>query len=440
MTQFEFYKSFQFVAELLIAEAMFLFRFRRRKYFWLLLPVAVALSFVFAWLMPVLSSSPFFVSCIFLLIFIFTILMSKTVFRESWLTVSFGCIAGYTTQHLAYELYNIWLLAFRFPQDTGFYGSGQFVSVFPNLFAGILYACSYVVVYFVFFMVFSTRLRSREAVKLKSASIFALAVSVLVVDIVLNAVVVGLNVKDAELLKIIIGVYNILCCIFSMIMQFGAFEQKKLENDLDAVELMWHQASKQYEISKESIELINLKCHDLKHQIHRLRNGETGESALSEIEEQIAIYNAQVKTGNDALDVILTEKSMLCAKSGIGIDVNAEGGSLDFMTKEDIYSLFGNMMDNAIAAVRGLEPEQRTILLTVQPVGEMIVIRETNYYGAAIEFEDGLPVTKGDRRFHGYGVKSIKYVCDRYDGDMTITADDGLFTMSILFPRGGNSV
>ena len=40
MTQFEFYKSFQFVIELLLAEAMFVFRFRRRRFFWLLLPAA----------------------------------------------------------------------------------------------------------------------------------------------------------------------------------------------------------------------------------------------------------------------------------------------------------------------------------------------------------------------------------------------------------------
>ena len=132
MTQFEFYKSFQFVIELLLAEAMFVFRFRRRRFFWLLLPAAVILCFAFAWLMPVLSENPFYISCMFLLIFVFTVLMNKAVFRESWLTVSFGCVAGYTTQHLAYELYNIWLLAFQFPQDTGFYGSGAFVSVFTH--------------------------------------------------------------------------------------------------------------------------------------------------------------------------------------------------------------------------------------------------------------------------------------------------------------------
>ena len=109
------------------------------------------------------------------------------------------------------------------------------------------------------------------------------------------------------------------------------------------------------------------------------------------------------------------------------------------MTNEDLYSLFGNMLDNAMAAVRGLEQDKRTIILSIRPVGEMLLVREINYYDEPIEFEDGLPVTRGDRRFHGYGVRSIKYVCDRYEGDLTITAQDGIFTMNILFPRGGRA-
>lgn len=436
MTQFEFYKSFQFVIELALAEMMFVLSFKRGKYFWLLLPVAIALSFGFAWCMPVLSDDAWYVSCMFLIIFLFTLLMNKMIFRESWITIAFGCIAGYTTQHLAYELYNIWTLVFHFPKDTGFYGSGDFVFLFPNLFAGILYMCSYVAVYFVVYMFFAARLHEKEEVKIKSTFIFVMSISVLIVDIVLNAIVVNVDIDGADILKIIIGVYNIICCIFAMNMQFGALERKKLEDTLSAVELMWHQAKKQYEISKENIELINLKCHDLKHQIHRLRtSGDIEEKVLCEIEDQIAIYGAQVKTGNDALDVILTEKSLLCTKLGITVDIVADGKSLDFMSKEDTYSLFGNMLDNAIAAVRDLEPEKRTIILNIQTVGEMLMVRESNYLSVPIEFENGLPVTKGDRRFHGFGVKSIKYVCDRYDGELMMKAKDNLFTMNIVFPN-----
>ena len=109
------------------------------------------------------------------------------------------------------------------------------------------------------------------------------------------------------------------------------------------------------------------------------------------------------------------------------------------MTNEHPSSRFGNMLYNALAAMRWLGHAERTIILSIRPVGEMLLVREINYYGEPIEFEDGLPVTRGDRRFHGYGVRSIKYVCDRYEGDLTIPAQDGIFTMNILFPRGGRA-
>ena len=168
---------------------------------------------------------------------------------------------------------------------------------------------------------------------------------------------------------------------------------------------------------------------------HKARSGGADAEELGDIEEQIAIYDSTVKTGNDALDVILTEKSLTCGRNGIVIDIIADGEKLDFMAKEDIYSLFGNIMDNAIASVLGLEREERNISLSIRTSGEMLVIRESNRYGSSITFEDDLLVSQGNRRFHGFGMKSIKYVCDRYEADLAVSAENGLFTINILFPN-----
>ena len=71
MTQLEFYKSFQFMIELLLAEGMFLFRLRRRRLFWLRLVLALAACFGFACVFPVRSATPAYLSCMFLLLFLF---------------------------------------------------------------------------------------------------------------------------------------------------------------------------------------------------------------------------------------------------------------------------------------------------------------------------------------------------------------------------------
>ena len=105
------------------------------------------------------------------------------------------------------------------------------------------------------------------------------------------------------------------------------------------------------------------------------------------------------------------------------------------MREDDIYSLFGNLIDNAVDAVLSLEESKRVISLKVREVGTMLSVNVHNYYEHKIEFEDGLPVTtKQDKAYHGYGMKSVKYICNKYGGDLSIMAADNVFNINILFP------
>lgn len=70
-------------------------------------------------------------------------------------------------------------------------------------------------------------------------------------------------------------------------------------------DLLWRQQKEHYRIAKENIDIINRKCHDLKHQIAALRDmctKEEREKYIEEIQDSIQIYEAMVKTGNDVLD------------------------------------------------------------------------------------------------------------------------------------------
>ena len=69
----------------------------------------------------------------------------------------------------------------------------------------------------------------------------------------------------------------------------------------------------QYKQSRENIDMINRKYHDLKHQIAVLRSEENQEKKnayLDELEREIRDYEMQYKTGNSVLDTILTGKGM----------------------------------------------------------------------------------------------------------------------------------
>ena len=113
-----------------------------------------------------------------------------------------------------------------------------------------------------------------------------------------------------------------------------------------------------------------------------------------------------------------------------------EGQLLNFMEDMDISALFGNMLDNAIESVVKIkEREKRLIALHVIQDKQFIRIRTENYCEENVQFQDGLPITtKKDKRFHGYGMKSMKKIVEKYGGSVVADKKDNWFELKILIP------
>jgi sensor histidine kinase regulating citrate/malate metabolism len=148
------------------------------------------------------------------------------------------------------------------------------------------------------------------------------------------------------------------------------------------------------------------------------------------------IYESIAKTDNQALDLVLTEKSLLCEKYHIQFSYIADGKLLDFMSLVDIYSLFGNALDNAIEALLKEEEDKRVIQMNIRARGKLLYIDIDNYSSRKIEFQDGLPVTdKADKDYHGFGLKSIRYITEKYDGAFSVAQKNDMFLLHLLFSR-----
>ena len=98
--------------------------------------------------------------------------------------------------------------------------------------------------------------------------------------------------------------------------------------------------------------------------------------------------------------------------------------------------LVGYAIDNAIeAVVQVKDPEQRLILLSVSRQKGFLSIRIKNRYEAGPYIDGILPeTTKPDKRYHGYGLKSIRSTVEKYGGTISITGEDGWFGLDILIP------
>lgn len=224
----------------------------------------------------------------------------------------------------------------------------------------------------------------------------------------------------------------------TLYLQNELFKKSEIRQELDMMNLLWKKEQEHYQLSKETIALINQKCHDLKHQIYALRGvgGQEREAYLEEIAASVRIYEAIVKTGNEALDTILTEKSLYCKEKGITLACVADGGGMDFIHTVDLYAVLGNAIDNAIEAVEKIRQEDmRCIDVLIYRRKQLLVINVVNPLREQLVYEDELPVTtKGDKNFHGFGLRSIRYIAKKYDGVLRTREEAGCFSLMVLLP------
>lgn len=235
---------------------------------------------------------------------------------------------------------------------------------------------------------------------------------------------------------VVIKLYAVACSVIILCLIFSLFETGKYRVRVEVLEQLDKKMSEQYEISRDTVEVINTKCHDLKKYVGSALANKSifSEEELEELNRKLNIYDSVIKTGNKTFDVVLSEKSFFCEKHDIKLTVIADTSRLGFLTDMEIYSLFTNIMDNALEAVSRLEEGKRTISLSVKCSDDFLVVHEENFFSDIRWGEDGqIRTSKPDRINHGYGLVSIRRIAEKYGGTMSVSAKD-VFKLSILIP------
>lgn len=214
------------------------------------------------------------------------------------------------------------------------------------------------------------------------------------------------------------------------------------ESEIVTMDSMLKSQYNQYRNYQESIDLINMKYHDLKHQIAGLR-AETDIDKRTEwldaMEDDIRGFESVTNTGNKVLDTIIAGKIMHGQKYDIKFTCVIDGKLLEFIHVTDICTIFGNAIDNAIENVVMIKDiEKRIIHVTVSAKNKFVLIQFQNYCEVKPnEDKRGIRLfesSKADKRNHGFGLKSIQYTVDKYDGTMKAGMNKDWFELTILIP------
>lgn len=226
---------------------------------------------------------------------------------------------------------------------------------------------------------------------------------------------------------VLIGQFYFLTLLY---FQTEMFKKSAMQKEMDTLNLLYERQRQQYQVARQSVQIINKRCHELKVQIASLRKltpDAALEQQLSEAETAARLYDASRNTGNEVLDVVLTEKSLLCESRRIQLNAVADGSCLNFFEAGDLYALFANALDHAIESTVPIQqPERRTIDLLVCVRQGFVVVNVISPVR---------PAQAADSRTAQYELKVLRQIVQKYKGTLTTETKSGFFAIKIIFPH-----
>lgn len=172
-----------------------------------------------------------------------------------------------------------------------------------------------------------------------------------------------------------------------------------------------------------------------------LESGHSDEAAgqIRRMLEENRLHRDDVShCGNLTLDALINYKHSLAAAGDVRMECRTEVPAELSADGTDLCIILGNLLDNALEAVEKLPVEQRLVKLVVRlEKGTLHIMVENPYAGKIMENADGtIKSSKGPGDLHGYGLVSVRKTMEKYNGDLVIRHEGGVFRASvILYPK-----
>lgn len=196
----------------------------------------------------------------------------------------------------------------------------------------------------------------------------------------------------------------------------------------------------QAEIMSRSLSTIKSLKHDMKNHIITLKSvykndkQELFDEYTDKILSEICGDKIFSHSDNFIVDSILNFK----LKELDGLQVNIK---LDISIPQnlnvlayDLTIILGNLLDNAITAIKQTKKERKLSLCMHITKGSLVLLID-NSYNEKLNFLDGkYRTTKTSKENHGIGIQNVQNVILSYNGELQINHSKDLFSVAVLIP------
>lgn len=419
------YESIGYFIEVIIAELLFFKALQKREKFYMRFILSVLFS-LFLVSQLGLSSwtttlSRFVMLLVILAISYFCMFIS---YKETPFSIFSACIAGIATQHIANKVLGLLELI----PAVDFFSKESFIKDL------ILEIAVSFAIYLIIYLLFARNFRP------DTGSIESTILSVILVLTCIGINRLVIDHSEANIYyKAASCLYAIICCVFAMTIQFFFSKWQQEKADSLVIKQLLSASEKQYEQWKAMVQLNNIHTHDLKHMLNNIEKL-AGKDAieipdLSPIRNSLDEFAPLVKTGNEVIDVLLRNMDTLCKEQDIHFNCVSYTEMLGKFDSMSLYFLFANAIDNARAGAGAVTvPDKRMVDVSLKQFGDSVIIHVWNYFNGELTIKDGLPVSSNTSSGHGFGLKSIKMLVDKFEGAMEARPEGDVFHLNIILP------
>lgn len=365
----------------------------------------------------------------FSLLLVVCVLAVRLLFRASVWAALFCCSAGYAVQNLASGAAELlWLLLV--PGARGLGDVGRMSIPYRVLTWAVTLA-----VYLAGYLLVTRRASRRGLERVSDRSMLGMMVVVVLMILGLDLVIKALCDRGIPLgYAVALRLAHGGICVFVVWMEYELLVNRRLVEERAATERLLAEHGRQYEASRQSIRAVEARVHDIRHEV--LRTLEESGTPLArdtarQVVREIDVFDAGVRTGNEALDTVLTEKSLVCRRAGVTLSCVADGRALAFVAPADLYALFGIALERAIAVERGLpDRDRRSVSVAVrQALGV-----------ASVHIECALGEGDAEARAVAEGPearddeRAVRGIVGRYAGTLATSRADGALRLDAILP------
>lgn len=282
---------------------------------------------------------------------------------------------------------------------------------------------------------FSNNAKGMRSQKPDAGILYLNFVPVISAFIVITMTAICLTADISLTIDWLISISSILLLIFNILI-FAIYNYSR-NKDYEFMELQLQlqkesSSIEYYKMLLEQTENQKILVHDLKNHLHSIailnEKGEPKRVAayINTIINSPDMQESVQVCDNELLNTILSRYNKNCQNQKISLRVDIRSGILNSLNYNDLTALFCNLLDNAVESAKKIPDSYIELSVTHNDDISCIVIAMINSCrtNPFCKKTGKLISTKKDSLSHGYGMKSVKKIAKKYDGDIKAYYDE----------------